>query len=106
MIVHFGEVKGRKFGGRGGPRKGSRRWVELKDGSIVKWWNNEWRFKSVRWNSKVATSLNHRAMSKADENGTDQVVEERYTDYDQFSKRMIGIMGFYEFRRMVEWIQG
>ncbi len=107
MIVEFGEVKGRPFRGKGTkPRQGSRRWVTLKDGSVVKWWKGEWKFTATRWDEAVATSLSHRAMSVADERGKERKVEERYTDFDRFSKRMVGIMGIYDFMRMIEWIKG
>lgn len=106
-VVAFNEIKGKGFARKGTkPRQGSRRWVELADGSIVKWWKGEWRFSATRWNSKVTTSLNLRAMSVATENGREVKVEERYTDFDKFSKRMVAIVGIYDFLRMVEWIKG
>lgn len=106
-VVAYNEVKGRGFRPKGGKeRQGSRRWVELADGSIVKWWKGEWRFSAVRWNSKPTTSFNLRAMSVAEENGRATKVEERYTDFDKFSKRMVAIIGIYDFLRMIEWIKG
>ena len=106
-VTSFGEVKGKGFARKGSkPRQGSRRWVELSDGSIVKWWKGEWKFSAMRHNSKVATSLQNRAMSVAEESGREVKVEERYTDFDRFSKRMVAIMGIYDFMRMIQWIKG
>ena len=80
--------------------------MTLSDGSVVKWWRGEWRFSSTRWRSGVTTSLQTTSMEAANERGREEKVEERYTDYDKFAKRMIGIVGAYDFLRMIEWIKG
>lgn len=106
QVVSFDQVKGRGRPGKGGKeRQGSRKFVTLSDGSIVKWWKGEWRFSKVVWNAKVATSLQTRAMSVAQENGREVKVEERFDNFEKFSKRMVGIVGIYDFLRMVEWIK-
>ena len=98
--------KARGFARSGGERKGSRRKVVLSDGSTIKWWNGEWRFSKVRWNSKVATSLNRAAMCKAIDEGREAVDIERYTDFKKFMDRMVPMLGSYEFLRIVQFIKG
>lgn len=105
-VAQFGEVKVK---GRGRPsgkqRQGSRKFVELADGSIIKWWKNEWRFYSFRWNTKPATSLQLRAMSIADERGRMERVEERFTDFNTFAERLARVVGLDHLIQIVQWIQ-
>jgi hypothetical protein len=105
-VESFVETPRGRPGHGGGQRKGSRRKVVLADGSVVKWWGGEWRFSKARWNSRVATSLNTHAMVVAAENGSKVVDIERYTDFGKFMERMVGVVGSYEFLRIVEFIQG
>ncbi len=100
------EFKGRRgFGGKRGCRQGSRKWVTLTDGSKIKWWGGKWVFSSERLNTKVATSLQLRAMNKATENGKMVVDKEVYEDFDVFAHRMVGIMGLDAFMKALEWIR-
>lgn len=106
-IAELRQMKsGRPRGGaQKGERKGSKRYVELEDGSIIKWWNGEWRFFSTRWNSRVATSLNTRAMTVAVENGRLVKDEERFSNFDDFARRLVKVVGLDQLIRIVQWIQ-
>lgn len=106
-VAEFKVVKGRGRRGKGDrkERQGSRKSVVLTDGSEVKWWGGVWRFRSTRWNTAVATSLQNYAMTKAVINGREVMDEERYTDFQKFMQRMVGVVGSYEFLRIVEWIK-
>lgn len=107
-VSGFLEVKGRAFGKgkRQKPRQGSRKYVELQDGSIVKWWNGEWRFYKMRLNTGVATSLTTRAMAVAAEKGRMVKDEERFSSFEAFVTRMKPIIGLDALIKVVQWIQG
>lgn len=105
-VEKFGKVEGGKFRGGGkGVRQGSKKFVTLSDGSTVKWWKGTWRFSKPRWESRVATSLNFRAMTVAEENGRWVKDVERYDTFEKFMARMVKVVGPYEFLRIVEWIK-
>lgn len=107
-VAAFAEMKGKpRRGGfkRVGTRKGSRKFVELTDGSIIKWWNGEWRFFSYRHNSKVATSLQCRAMTIAAENGRLVKDEERFSTFEAFAERMHKVVSLDQLIKIVQWIQ-
>lgn len=107
-VAEFAEMKGPpRRGGfkKVGERKGSRKFVELTDGSIIKWWNCEWRFYSFRHESRVATSLQCRAMTIATENGRMVKDEERYPDFKSFAERMHKVVGLEALIKIVQWIQ-
>lgn len=78
----------------------------LEDGSVVKWWNGEWRFRKERWDRAVATSLGANAMRVAEENGRMRVDEERFSMFEDFVARMKGIVGLDQTIKIVQWIQG
>jgi hypothetical protein len=100
----FGERKGKGFGSGGKTPTGSRRFVELDDGSIVKWWGGKWHRKWQRFDTAVATSLNTRAMAVAVENGRWREEREEFTDAIKFFQRLKDLVGAYEALRIVEWI--
>lgn len=107
-VSAFAEMKGPpRRGGfkRSGVRKGSRKYVELEDGSIIKWWNGEWRFFSYRHESRVATSLQCRAMTIAVENGRMVKDEERFSTFEDFARRMHKVVGLEMLIKIVQWIQ-
>ena len=109
MKVELDRVEGKTFGKRSGEQKGSRKFGRISDDFgewLVKWQRGEWKIVSRRWNTKVATSLNTRAMTQAIENGREVAEVERYVDFDRFAKRLAAIVGPGEAFRIVQWIKG
>ncbi len=73
-----------------------RRKVELSDGTTVSWNTRSkcWLVKDpVRWNSKVATSLQHKAMTIADENGGPSRTAKSYFAFEPFAKELMRLCG-------------
>lgn len=105
LTAELKEVKGRAFGRSGGAApKGSRRYVELSDGSVVKWWGGKWYRKWKRWDRAVATSLTTRALTIADENGRFREEREEFEDCGKFLVRLNALVGTYEALRIIAWI--
>ena len=100
-----GPPRGFKGGKRQKPRSGSRKFATLEDGSIIKWWNGEWRFSSKRHNTKVATSLQRRAMCQAIDEGREVTDCERYVTFEDFAERMVGVVGLDQLVKIVQWIK-
>ncbi len=99
-------AKGRGGFASSGPKQGTRRKVILSDGSVIRWWKGVWKFQSTRWNRAVATSLSRYALTAADINGREVTDTEAYSDYDAFAKRLIPILGIYEFHKVMAFMKG
>ena len=94
--------------GSRGERKGSRKFGRISDDFgtwVVKWSRGEWKIIGSRLNTKVATSLQNRAMSIAVERGRMVEEVERYTDFRRFSERLAAIVGVDEAMKIVMWIK-
>ena len=98
------QIPGKGFGGGGGERKGSRRYVELSDGSIVRWWGGKWYRKWTRWDRAVATSLSRYALAAADAAGREVEERETYEDCGEMLMRLKDLVGAYEALRIIDWI--
>lgn len=106
-VERFGkvEIRGRGDLGKKSERKGSMKFVVLKDGSVIKWWKGIWRFSKERWDRDVSKSLYHCSMVDSIEKGKWVKDEERYEDFEKFSKRMVGILGVDQFIKVINWIK-
>lgn len=104
LTAELKTTPGKAFGKPGADPKGSRRYVELSDGSIVKWWNGKWYRKWQRFDTAVATSLNTRAMAVAAENGRWREERETYKDCGELLVRLKALVGAYEALRIIGWI--
>lgn len=104
LTAELKEVKGRRFGDPSAKPKGSRRYVELSDGSIVKWWNGKWYRKWQRFDTAVATSLTRYAMHAAVDAGRWREEREEFTDCGKFLTRLRSLVGSYEALRIIAWI--
>lgn len=104
------EFRKSEFKGRGGfpssgkEKSGSRKWVTLSDGSVIRWWKGVWKFEKKRMDRKVATSLQY--VSQMAQPVREVTDSEKYDDFSKFAARMVGVMGVEEFLKAIAWMKG